>query len=81
MPKIAAYHEGFMKKDILGFVPGYAMTLPILAGIGVVPIEPGTVLQGVHSRHDSQYTTIVYARCTDNAGATALWRPGLSMLS
>jgi hypothetical protein len=80
MAKIAAYHEGFMKKDVLGFVLGYAMTVPILAGIGVVPIEPGTVLQWVHNRHDSQYTTIVYARWTANAGALVLWRPELSKL-
>ena len=38
------------------------MAFPVLADIGVVPVKPGAILQRVHSRHDFQYTTIVYAR-------------------
>jgi hypothetical protein len=62
MAKVTAYREGLMKKDVLGFVLRYTMAFPVLAGIGVVPIKPGAILQRVRCRHDFQYTTIVYAR-------------------
>lgn len=51
MAHITSYHEWFLKKDIFGFRLSYLVTLPVLMGIGIVPVKPGTVLQGISCGH------------------------------
>jgi hypothetical protein len=53
MPKITADDERLMKEDVLGFLRRHPMLLPVLAVVGVVPVKPCAILQGIHDRHKS----------------------------
>jgi hypothetical protein len=64
----------FVKEDLFGFPEGYAMELPVLLEIPIVPIEPSTALERV-VRHRVKYMSEVYAKATASGGLTCIRLP------
>jgi hypothetical protein len=62
--------QRFIKEDLLGFPERYAMKLPVLFEISIVPIEPSTALERV-LRHGWKYIPDIYADATLSGGLTA----------
>jgi hypothetical protein len=48
MTKIAVYDERLMEKDVFRFPGSHPVPFPVFVTIGIVPLKPGAIVQGIH---------------------------------
>ena len=53
--------QGLVEKDLLGFPKRYAVKLPILLKVSIIPIKAGAALERILWRHAWQYMSAIYA--------------------
>jgi len=51
MSNIAADHERLVKENIFYFLRSESVPLPYFVAVGIIPVEPDTVLQRIRSGH------------------------------
>ena len=47
MPNIATHHQWLIEENVLSFLWSYPVSLPVFAGVGIVPVKPGATFQRI----------------------------------